>query len=493
MDFTELYRHSSSLVTFSPGAHFILTAVQDRVIVRRADTFQITRTWLVDSSPSPTHAALLTNKTDSKQKSHPNPPTSQPDSWITHVGWSCDSEYILAACAKRGAVHLLKLRDEDWYGRIDSGAEGLAKAEWAPDGRTILCFSDWGLRVSLWSISTGVATYIQFPIHPDRGYAFRSDGRYFVLAERHKSKDTLGVYDATQAYKLVRHFSLPTTSVASLALSPTGNHVAVWEGPLEYKLHVLSLAGDLQTTFSPLPDPGFGIRTVAWHPNGMFLAVGGWDDKVHILDSISWSDVATLEMSTRLSASINFTSLKAVWREPAKWIETTEGRGFLSCNWIVDDRLQGPQVLGTIRADPTKPNPKSGVVQMDWNLTGSLLLVRFESIPNAVFLFDFPSSREKFMPKLRTVLLHSQPVLHARWNPTRKGSLVLCCGIQSIYIWSDEWQGESGEDEEMAECIGVPAKKFETRDISWAPDGKGLILFGKDQFCCAFEVNEEEG
>jgi hypothetical protein len=25
------------------------------------------------------------------------------------------------------------------------------------------------LRVSLWSITTGTATYIQFPIHPDRG------------------------------------------------------------------------------------------------------------------------------------------------------------------------------------------------------------------------------------------------------------------------------------------------------------------------------------
>jgi hypothetical protein len=36
------------------------------------------------------------------------------------------------------------------------------------------------------------------------GYAFRADGRYFVLAERHKSKDTLGVYDATDLYKLVR-------------------------------------------------------------------------------------------------------------------------------------------------------------------------------------------------------------------------------------------------------------------------------------------------
>jgi hypothetical protein len=37
--------------------------------------------------------------------------------------------------------------------------------------------------------------------------------------------------------------------------------------------------GDILGTFSPDPDPGFGIRRVAWHPNGMFLAVGGWDDK----------------------------------------------------------------------------------------------------------------------------------------------------------------------------------------------------------------------
>ena len=78
------------------------------------------------------------------------------------------------------------------------------------------------LRVTMWSLVTGAATYIQYPIHPDRGksplqcgilvkliekatgYAFRQDARYFVLAERHKSKDTLGVYDAHEAYRLVR-------------------------------------------------------------------------------------------------------------------------------------------------------------------------------------------------------------------------------------------------------------------------------------------------
>jgi WD repeat-containing protein WRAP73 len=78
------------------------------------------------------------------------------------------------------------------------------------------------------------------------------DGRYFVLAERHKSKDTLGVYDALDAYKLARvsfrffwslvhmsvdsniqHVLLPSSSLSSISLSPTGNHLAVWEGPLE--------------------------------------------------------------------------------------------------------------------------------------------------------------------------------------------------------------------------------------------------------------------
>lgn len=119
MDFTEIYKQSSSLVVFSPGAHFILTAVQDRVIVRRTDTFQITRTWLLDASPSPTNASLITSKSKSTTST-----TSVGDVGISHVGWSCDSEYILAACAKRGVVHLIKLRDLEWNGRINAGAEG---------------------------------------------------------------------------------------------------------------------------------------------------------------------------------------------------------------------------------------------------------------------------------------------------------------------------------------------------------------------------------
>jgi hypothetical protein len=115
MDFTQAYKQSNFLVEFSKGAQWILTAVDDRLIVRRADSFLIERTWLVESAP------------------------------IAHIGWSWDSEYVFGASSKPGVVNVFKITDETWNARIVAGVEGLARVEWAPDGRSILCFSEWGV------------------------------------------------------------------------------------------------------------------------------------------------------------------------------------------------------------------------------------------------------------------------------------------------------------------------------------------------------------
>lgn len=273
-----------------------------------------------------------------------------------------------------------------------------------------------------------------------------------------------------------------------MSVSPTGKHIAVWEGPLEFKLCILTLTGTLLSTFTPEPDAGLGVRCVAWHPSGSFIAVGGYSDKVYILDGLSWSCVATLDLSNRIPLDVN------VWREPANWIEATLGRGYLTY-----ERPQGTQTVPMIRADASKAYPKSGLVQLEWNVNGSLLLTRYESSPTALFIYSFPSPSERFKPKLRSVLLQSTPILQARWNPVRAGALVLCCGGGGMYMWSNEWSSESedkantdADEEEIAECIGIPAKKFQLRDVRWAPDGKGLLLIDKDVFCCAFEVEQDD-
>ena len=150
MDFTEIYKQSQSLVSFSPGAQFILAAVHDRLIVRRADTLQIARTWLVDNTPSATSSILSPppNKPKSKSaltSSALGQSTTPVERWISHIGWSRDSEFMFAACTKGGVVNVFKMRDETWSARVEAGAEGLVKAEWAPDGRSIICFSEWGV------------------------------------------------------------------------------------------------------------------------------------------------------------------------------------------------------------------------------------------------------------------------------------------------------------------------------------------------------------
>lgn len=130
----------------------------------------------------------------------------------------------------------------------------------------------------------------------------------------------------------------------------------------------------------------------------------------------------------------------------------------------------------------SKAHPKCGLVQLEWNMSGSLLLARFgmifcsaynqpylshrcdtDTAPRALFIYSFPSPSERFQPSLRTVLLQTRSILAVRWNPVRPGSLALCCGEGGIYTWSNEWSSgdrdpDKKDDEEMAECIGVPTR-----------------------------------
>jgi hypothetical protein len=135
MDFTEPHKQTNGLVAFSPGGSYILTAVTSRIIIRRVDSFQVARTCVIEDASSGTARALASSSRTSAGQ----------EEWITHAAWSADAELFLAAMAKRGRVMVYKMRDEEWSAAIDSGAEGLVRTEFAPDARSIICFSEWGV------------------------------------------------------------------------------------------------------------------------------------------------------------------------------------------------------------------------------------------------------------------------------------------------------------------------------------------------------------
>lgn len=61
----------------------------------------------------------------------------------------------------------------------------------------------------------------------------------------------------------------------------------------------------------------------------------------------------------------------------------------------LDERSRGPQPINVHRVDPTKPNPKSGAAQLDWNKTGTLLLVRFGMLSSYALTMDHSESWQR--------------------------------------------------------------------------------------------------
>lgn len=106
---------------------------------------------------------------------------------------------------------------------------------------------------------------------------------------------------------------------------------------------------------------------------------------------------------------------------------------FLYCiNFLsADERLQGAQSISLIRTDLSKPNPKTGAVQLEWNKTGTLLLVRFGKVisPNRSRMCCLPgfSPQKTYQPLCTSTPFHLPP------NHLPPSSAAFCCITSLCY------------------------------------------------------------
>ncbi|KAJ3351053.1 WD repeat-containing protein wrap73 [Entophlyctis luteolus] len=149
----------------------LATAVDHRLVVRDAETLQIIQLFTCTAA-------------------------------IDVMAWAGDSQLILVASKQKKAIQanyyfmrVWSLADIEWKCCIDEGVAGLVNVIWAPDARHLLVFSDFQLRITVWSLVTKDASYIQYPKYSNKGFCFRKDGRYFALSERKDCKDTVSIYD----------------------------------------------------------------------------------------------------------------------------------------------------------------------------------------------------------------------------------------------------------------------------------------------------------
>uniref|UniRef100_A0AAY4CVU8 WD repeat containing, antisense to TP73 n=1 Tax=Denticeps clupeoides TaxID=299321 RepID=A0AAY4CVU8_9TELE len=332
MNFSELFKQTNQLCRLSPDGKYLATCVQYRLVVRDVNTLQILHLYTCLDQ-------------------------------VLHMEWSSDSLFILCAMYKRGLVQVWSLEQPDWHCKIDEGSIGLVSSRWSPDGRHVLNTTEFHLRVTVWSLCNKSVSYIKYPKACQKGMDFSADGRYMALAERRECKDYISVF-VCDDWHLLRHFETETQDLAGVEWSPNGCVLAVWDTCLEYKVLLYSLDGRLLSTYSAY-EWSLGIKTIAWSPSSQFLAISSYDEKVRILNHITWKKIAEFEHPANIS------STKAVVYREVEKCPVVVSEDLSSSQITVSSSLfntqskyeicQLPVQVAVLKPDPDRANPKVGV------------------------------------------------------------------------------------------------------------------------------------
>ena len=338
MNFSETFKQSQQLCTYSPDGAYLATCNSYKVVVRATDTLQILRLYTCLDA-------------------------------VQDVEWSSDSSFILSSMYKRGIVQVWSMDNPEWTCKIDEGSAGLIHARWSPDGRHVLTTATFHLRLTVWSLVNKSISYIRYTKNTRDCLDFSADGKYLAVGECRKTKDYVSVY-MVSSWELVRLFETDTEELSGLKWSPDGRVLCVWEHCLWYKILIYTMDGRLLSSFKPY-EWALGVKSVEWSPTSQFLAVGSYDQKVRMLNHITWKSILEFthaptvsepavvvyqETVTKPELPANISGQALLVQQPQ--IFSTQSRYEL---------LRAPVELPVVQPDPEKPSPKIGVGWMKFS------------------------------------------------------------------------------------------------------------------------------
>ncbi|XP_042739268.1 WD repeat-containing protein WRAP73 isoform X1 [Lagopus leucura] len=450
MDFSELFKLSGLLGRFSPDGKCLASCVQYRLIIRDVNTLQILQLYTCLDQ-------------------------------IQYIEWSSDSLFILCAMYKRGIVQVWSLEQPDWHCKIDEGSAGLVASCWSPDGRHILNTTEFHLRITVWSLCTKSVSYIKYPKACQQGIAFTKDGHYMAVAERRDCKDFVSLFVCSN-WQLLRHFDTETQDLFGIEWAPNGCVLAVWDTCLEYKILLYSLDGRLLSTYQAY-EWSLGIKSIAWSPSSQFLAIGSYDEKVRILNHVTWKKITEFEHPATLS-NTKAIVYKEVEKSPS--VETERfsfppTRALASSVFSTQSKYdisQVPVSFQYVKPVADRANPKMGIGMLAFSPDNCFLATKNDNIPNAVWIWDIQKL------KLFVVLEQLCAIQSFQWDP-RQPRLALCTGNSKVYLWSP------------AGCVSVQVPTegkegdFQIVSLCWHPSGDSMALLSKDNLCVCYLGREE--
>jgi hypothetical protein len=175
---------------------------------------------------------------------------------IEKYEFSPDSEYIQCAMYSRNAIQVFSLSDKAFKCRINEGVAGMINSWWSPDSRTVVIESDFGIQLSFWSLVDSTSSIIALPKPsislgkniPSQILAYSDISSYLAVVHRIELADHIGVYaHEGSSLKELTKFKARSNDISCIRFLPGDTHIVTLDSPLNYKLCVYTVSGEVQT------------------------------------------------------------------------------------------------------------------------------------------------------------------------------------------------------------------------------------------------------
>lgn len=402
----------------SPDGRFVATVFESRLLIRSSTQSAILQSFPLPRDTASTWRFLQWSgqsgaKTDiSDQTQRDSRDGSSP---------SISSRILLA---NGDTVLIWEVGDSQWSAVIDGATSNLGEVARVLFGFTaneILVFSSFGIKVTIWSLATSRGFEIKDPKSLPACYDYRPRTGHLAILTRDSAHDTLMLL-APRTYELIRSVDLTTVDAQGVKWSPDGQWLVVWDaGSMGYKVSVYTADGHLFKTYSGGQDAdniGMGVKTLKWSPSGSTLNIGGFDQRIVILQKNTFSPSIAFEHT----GTIDDPKI-AVWEEQ---IRASKERSYMMASQPTCPPAQS--------TDASASN--TGVSTIEYNIDGSLFATRDESTPSTVWIWS-PK-----LPSAVVILIHHSPVKRVRWHPEIAGLLLIHCNIVDpvIHLWNAAWE-----------------------------------------------------
>lgn len=347
---------------------------------------------------------------------------------VTSLRWSDDASQVLVV-SDRGVkvIEVGVLLDN---ALLNNGSGGLGKIVSADfvGNEHLLAVWEFG-KTKLWHVLSGKSVDlpdVKTAICEGQAWQLRpstADGglRLFAVLHRMGAEDHLALHFSSLSHALPL-IKLPTTDAQSLSWSPDGRWLVILDTPTTSpSVHIYTPNGHLFRSYPSTKnvDPGLGHKDIAWSPDGRLLALSKYDGHIELLNTKTFTPLATIEHSTIIDQK----SIPAE-RQARVWQQLVSAANVRT--YTVPPQPISPPLS---RSKPTTEPAELGVAELCFNCNGRYLATRDCRMLNTVWVWE-----------VSTLFAHSVIMQHANvrkllWHPADPCLLLIDCaeGVATVY------------------------------------------------------------